>query len=83
VGCAPDLEDSCVGAVITGVECDVGRYVEWVARRPVATMNRGQVREPYKYMPREHYVDPGTGAADTPPLVQIKTRDEPRLAYFG
>jgi len=36
------------GAVLTGVDCDVGRYVEWVARRTVATMNRGQVREPYK-----------------------------------
>ncbi len=49
------------GAVITGVDCDVGRYVEWVARRTVATMNRGQVREPYKYMPCGHYVDPGNG----------------------
>jgi hypothetical protein len=25
-------EDSCAGAVITGVDCDIGRYVEWVAR---------------------------------------------------
>ena len=49
------------GAVLTGVDCDVGRYVEWVARRTVATMNRGQVREPYKYMPCGHYVDPENG----------------------
>jgi hypothetical protein len=44
------------------MDYDVGRYVDWVARRTVATANRGQVREPYKYMPCGHHVDPGIGA---------------------
>ena len=68
------------GAVITGMDCDVGRYVDWVARRTVATMNRGQVREPYTYMPAGTTSTQGTGTADASPLVQIKIRGGPRLA---